>query len=100
MHERGREVGVLQQNLSTIPDAVRVLKLTSNSSASYRKSPALGLMSTCKGTRRAARTSFMSPAQDQICLKHPAPAYSCILQDSHFMFSVRVCYYVVYLRLE
>lgn len=35
---------------------------TSISCASYRKSPALGLMRTCTGIRRAACTALMSPA--------------------------------------
>ena len=35
---------------------------TSISCASYRKSPALGLMRTCTGMLRAARTALMSPA--------------------------------------
>lgn len=61
-----------------LPCTGKMAELTSNSCSSYKKSPALGLTSTCKGIRRAARTAFMSPAQGQQSLQHPALAQNCM----------------------
>ncbi len=82
-----------------LPSTVRMAELTSSSCPSYRKSPALGLMSTCKGIRKAARTAFMSPAQNRQSLQHLEPAFTGGSM-AHGTLSVQVGCCVVYLNLE
>ncbi len=96
------EQGSARQECCTVihnlPCTGKMAELTSNSCSSYKKSPALGLISTCKGIRRAARTAFMSPAQGQQSLQYPAPASTggCMAREN---LSVQVCCCIVYLSL-